>query len=73
MKALIKCHFNYLINKTTLCILTLVIFISVFTFIVNATTLDFAYGYQENNILYFQSSFLMVKTISVFLSIFFIV
>ncbi|MCK9537028.1 MAG: hypothetical protein M0R05_05570 [Bacilli bacterium] len=70
MKALIKCHFNYLINKATLYILILVIFISVFTFIVNCTALDFSSDYQENNVLYFQSTFLTVKTISVFLSIF---
>ena len=72
MKALIKCHYNYLINKTTILLFVFVILISISTFVLNVFTLDENLTYQESNAIYFHSSFMTIKMIIIFLSIFLI-
>lgn len=71
MKALMKCHFSYLINKKNSCILCFILLICVFVFIINASGLEPAAPYDRNNILYFELCYSTIKTIVIFVTSFF--
>lgn len=70
MKNLLKCHFNYLISKTTIIINLISILILLFGTISSIIMLDTNLNYNENNYLYFSNIFLITKLIIIILTIF---
>lgn len=70
MKALIKCHFNYLISKMTI-IISLIAYLIIL--MVTATSiffLDVDLSFRENNYMFFYDSFIIAKIITIIFSIF---
>jgi len=67
---LIKCHFNYLINKATIFIIIIVFLISLFSNLISITSINSELSYVENNKIYFFNSLLIIKILASFLSVF---
>ncbi|MDD3171648.1 MAG: hypothetical protein PHO86_04935 [Bacilli bacterium] len=70
MKGLIKCHFSYLISKTTMIILFLVlIIVTINCYFTAISAIDMDY---ENQVViyYYQNSFFFIKTLNAFVSVF---
>lgn len=70
VKILIKCHFSYIVNKATIIIIAIVLFISLLSNILSIYSLNSNLGIIESNQLYFLNSFLVLKIVLIFLAIF---
>ncbi|MGD9604938.1 MAG: hypothetical protein AB7V00_02120 [Bacilli bacterium] len=70
MKNIIKCHFNYFINKVTIISLILVVVVSSLGFIYATEFLHGANDFASGNFYYFYNSLLITKIIGTFLFIF---
>ncbi len=70
MRKLCRCHFIYLLNRTTLLIFFLILFLSFLGFLDSAISLDRKEMAFLNNNYYYQNSFFILNLLGIFTSVF---